>query len=268
MDIIKENPKINLVLSDVMMEGMSGYDLLINIRKIRKTMAVVLISAYESIDLVESCILSGADAYLMKPLRVHELRNIWQYVWRRRHEAALQLRNMALLQSTADDIGHSDTIFRDSPASSVPSPTMPAPNLSTASKMKGERQRLASRLSDMQELNDATRQVRGAAFAPRMFTLHPPPFHSPSLLAPHSCGRTAGGYRAPHAETGGEDAALRGHIARARGILRTSGTRRADVLVSFTAGQLCRAQRLSHERSERGARDGRVIRRNGGRGTV
>jgi len=142
MQIIKDNPKINLVLSDVMMEGMSGYDLLLKIRKLRKTMAVVLISAYESIDLVESCILSGADAYLMKPLRVHELRNIWQYVWRRRHEAALQLRNLSLLQATAQDLGHG-----------VPehsSPVVPAPNLAGASKVKGERQRLASRLSDLQ----------------------------------------------------------------------------------------------------------------------
>ena len=49
-----------------------------------------MISAYESIDLVDQCILSGADAYLLKPLRMHELRNIWQYVWRRRHEAVLQ----------------------------------------------------------------------------------------------------------------------------------------------------------------------------------
>ena len=38
-----------------MMEGMSGYDLLLQIREIRKTLAVVLISAYESIDLVERC---------------------------------------------------------------------------------------------------------------------------------------------------------------------------------------------------------------------
>ncbi len=37
-----------------------------------------MISAYESIDLVDQCILSGADAYLLKPLRMHELRNFWQ----------------------------------------------------------------------------------------------------------------------------------------------------------------------------------------------
>jgi DNA-binding response OmpR family regulator len=158
MGIIRENPHINLVLSDVMMEGMSGYDLLLNIRKIRKSMSVVLISAYESIDLVESCIQSGADAYLIKPLRMHELRNIWQYAWRRKHEAMLQLRNLALLRSTAQDIGTSEPHM---PGGSYPdeSPRMHPPDLAGASKMKGERQRLASRLSDMQELDNATRQV-------------------------------------------------------------------------------------------------------------
>ena len=72
------------------MEGTSGYELLCRIRATRSHVSVIMISAYESIDLVEQCILSGADAYLLKPLRVHELRNIWQYVWRRRHELVLQ----------------------------------------------------------------------------------------------------------------------------------------------------------------------------------
>ena len=35
-----------------------------------------MISAYESIDLVERCILSGADAYLLKPLRVRTSCNL------------------------------------------------------------------------------------------------------------------------------------------------------------------------------------------------
>lgn len=82
LDLVRAHPEINLVLSDVMMEGISGYDLLCRIRAIRSHVSVIMLSAYESIDLVQQCILSGADAYLLKPLRVHELTNIWQYVWR------------------------------------------------------------------------------------------------------------------------------------------------------------------------------------------
>ena len=47
------------MLSDVMMEGTSGYDLLVRIRSLRSSVSVIMISAYESIDLVERCILSG-----------------------------------------------------------------------------------------------------------------------------------------------------------------------------------------------------------------
>ena len=68
------------------MEGANGFELLCQIRSLRHSVSVVMMSAYESIDLVEQCILSGADAYLLKPLRLHEVRNIWQFVWRRRHE--------------------------------------------------------------------------------------------------------------------------------------------------------------------------------------
>jgi CheY-like chemotaxis protein len=186
MDIIRQNPQINLVLSDVMMEGMSGYDLLLNIRKLRKSMSVVLISAYESIDLVESCIQSGADAYLIKPLRMHELRNIWQYAWRRKHEAMLQLRNLSLLRSTAQDIGTSEPHMPGS--SATQGPAMHAPDLAGASKMKGERQRLASRLSDMQELDNATRQVCGYQMATRPAL----PAARPSLDGPMSAMRLPG----------------------------------------------------------------------------
>merc|ERR1740130_433823 len=73
-----------------MMQGANGFDLLCQICKLRNSPAVLMISAYESIDLVQQCILSGADAYLLKPLRLQELRNIWQFVWRRRHEVMLQ----------------------------------------------------------------------------------------------------------------------------------------------------------------------------------
>ena len=49
------------------------------------------------------CILSGADAYLLKPLRVHELTNIWQYVWRRRHELQL-MQQVSSLRTEAGDV--------------------------------------------------------------------------------------------------------------------------------------------------------------------
>ena len=48
LDLVRAQPEINLVLSDVMMEGASGYDLLCRIRAIRSHVSVIMLSAYES----------------------------------------------------------------------------------------------------------------------------------------------------------------------------------------------------------------------------
>lgn len=129
------------------------YELLCEIRKIRNSVSVIMISAYESIDLVERCILSGADAYLLKPLRMHELRNIWQYVWRRRHEV--------LVRQHAQQIGaEAETpMLRDGVAAieGAPEGQGPGPDLEAAQKIKGERQRLSN--PDPPELQKAAREL-------------------------------------------------------------------------------------------------------------
>ena len=56
MSVLRERPDINLVLSDVMMEAITGFELLCQIRELRTSVAVVMLSAYESIDLVEQVI--------------------------------------------------------------------------------------------------------------------------------------------------------------------------------------------------------------------
>jgi len=137
--MVRAHPEINLVLSDVMMEGTSGYELLCRIRAIRSHVSVIMMSAYESIDLVQQCILSGADAYLLKPLRVHELTNIWQYVWRRRHELQLQHQVSALMASDRHGARQQ------------------TPDLGSVNKVKGARQRLTR--ERVPELTEATRQL-------------------------------------------------------------------------------------------------------------
>ncbi len=93
------------------MEGANGFELLCQIRSLRHSVSVVMMSAYESIDLVEQCILSGADAYLLKPLRLHEVRNIWQFVWRRRHEVRHSLGSANMLGGIRP--AHPSALFAD-----------------------------------------------------------------------------------------------------------------------------------------------------------
>lgn len=90
LEVLHHDEDINLVLTDVMMDGTDGYQLLRQIRSdFEAHIAVVMVSANESTSLVEQCVAQGADAYMLKPMRVLELKNLWQFVWRRRHLSVL-----------------------------------------------------------------------------------------------------------------------------------------------------------------------------------
>ena len=64
--------RYGLVISDIRMPGMTGFDLLKNIKKIDKTISFFLMSAYDTIDFSE---LEGIkiDGFIQKPIRIKEL---------------------------------------------------------------------------------------------------------------------------------------------------------------------------------------------------
>ncbi len=71
LDIFNNN-KIHLVLLDVMMPGIDGFDVLKEIRKISDTPVIMLTARTEEIDRLKGFD-TGADDYVLKPFSVKEL---------------------------------------------------------------------------------------------------------------------------------------------------------------------------------------------------
>ena len=76
-DLIKKNP-YNLIFVDLNIPGVSGYDLLVKIRKNRKTkkIPVVVISAMPEGSLVDDVLKAGATLFLEKPVALNELYSV------------------------------------------------------------------------------------------------------------------------------------------------------------------------------------------------
>lgn len=74
--------KIDIVLSDVHMPDMDGFKLL-EIIQFELAIPVLMMSANSDSSVVLRGIIHGAVDYLLKPVRIEELRNIWQHIVRR-----------------------------------------------------------------------------------------------------------------------------------------------------------------------------------------
>jgi CheY-like chemotaxis protein len=63
----------DLVLTDVVMPGMDGFELLRQIKGLYPSMKVVILTGYARKQSISDFLLYGADDYLAKPFQVHEL---------------------------------------------------------------------------------------------------------------------------------------------------------------------------------------------------
>lgn len=75
--------KFDLVISDVHMPDMDGFKLL-ELVGLEMDLPVIMLSAYGDTELVMKGISHGACDYLLKPIRIEELKNIWQHVIRKK----------------------------------------------------------------------------------------------------------------------------------------------------------------------------------------
>ncbi|KAK9275968.1 hypothetical protein L1049_023244 [Liquidambar formosana] len=84
LKMLRENKnKFDLVISDVDMPDMDGFKLL-ELVGLEMDLPVIMLSAHSDTKLVMKGITHGACDYLLKPVRIEELKNIWQHVLRRK----------------------------------------------------------------------------------------------------------------------------------------------------------------------------------------
>ncbi|KAK6249265.1 hypothetical protein QUC31_020830 [Theobroma cacao] len=84
LKLLRENKnKFDLVISDVHMPDMDGFKLLEHVG-LEMDLPVIMLSANGDTKLVMKGITHGACDYLLKPVRIEELQNIWQHVVRRK----------------------------------------------------------------------------------------------------------------------------------------------------------------------------------------
>ncbi|XP_052210266.1 two-component response regulator ARR12-like [Diospyros lotus] len=84
LKLLRENKnKFDLVISDVQMPDMDGFKLL-ELVGLEMDLPVIMLSGNGDTKLVMNGIIHGACDYLLKPVRMEELKNIWQHVVRRK----------------------------------------------------------------------------------------------------------------------------------------------------------------------------------------
>lgn len=85
-EVMKARPNdIDIILTEVELPLISGYALLTLTmeHEICKNIPVIMMSPHDSVSTVYKCMLRGAADFLVKPIRINELKNLWQHVWRR-----------------------------------------------------------------------------------------------------------------------------------------------------------------------------------------
>lgn len=73
VDYCRENDNVDLVLMDIQMPGMDGYEASTEIKKMRKDLPIIAQTAHAIEGGREKGIESGCDEYIVKPININKL---------------------------------------------------------------------------------------------------------------------------------------------------------------------------------------------------
>ncbi|CAE5957912.1 unnamed protein product [Arabidopsis arenosa] len=120
--------EVNLIVTDYSMPGLTGYDLL---KKIKESSAfrevpVVIMSSENILPRIEECLKEGAEEFLLKPVKLADVKRIKQLIMRNEAEECKTLShsNKRKLQedcdtssSSSSSSSHDDSSVKDTPSS-------------------------------------------------------------------------------------------------------------------------------------------------------
>ncbi|XP_042484211.1 two-component response regulator ARR2 [Macadamia integrifolia] len=105
----------DIVLSDVHMPDMNGFKLLEHIG-LEMDLPVIMMSADDGKDVVMKGVTHGACDYLIKPVRIEAIKNLWQHVVRKRRnelkdfEQSGSVEDCDRSQKTSDDVDYASSV--------------------------------------------------------------------------------------------------------------------------------------------------------------
>ncbi|CAI9112495.1 OLC1v1012952C1 [Oldenlandia corymbosa var. corymbosa] len=135
--------KVNLILSDYSMPGMTGYELLKKIKGSSelKEIPVVIMSSENILTRIDRCLEEGAEEFLMKPVKLSDVKRIRDFVLRGEGES--ESRGLNLKRKLSDETSLSLThpsASQCSFTSDLPAPPKPVlgvlPSLSKRSRLR------------------------------------------------------------------------------------------------------------------------------------
>jgi DNA-binding NtrC family response regulator len=71
-----EQNSYDLVLTDLKMPGMDGFELITRLKKIRPDLPVIMITGYATVETAVQALRYGVDDYVTKPFNIDELRKV------------------------------------------------------------------------------------------------------------------------------------------------------------------------------------------------
>jgi signal transduction histidine kinase/CheY-like chemotaxis protein len=80
VSVCKENPGIFLIMMDIQMPVLNGYDATAQIRKFRPEVLIIAQTAYASSDEEEKCLAAGFNGFLPKPIRKEDLFRVFNKI--------------------------------------------------------------------------------------------------------------------------------------------------------------------------------------------